>query len=70
MSWLTFLPCSLLFGALSAGTGIRAAGWIITALVTVAGLILTRIARAEAHPRVAIFPATRDCAGAGGHPAG
>ena len=44
MSWLTFLPCSLLFGALSAGTGIRAAGWIITGLVTVAGLALSFIA--------------------------
>ncbi|HEX4015394.1 MAG TPA: MFS transporter [Frankiaceae bacterium] len=44
MSWLTFLPCSLLFGALGGGAGIRAAGWIITALVAVAGLTLTRIA--------------------------
>jgi hypothetical protein len=70
MSWLTFLPCSLLFGALSAGTGIRAAGWIITALVTVAGLILTRIAHAEGRPRMVSFSARRDCAGACSHPAG
>jgi hypothetical protein len=44
MSWLTFLPCSLLFAALSGGAGIRAAGWIITALVAVAGVNLVRIA--------------------------
>ena len=43
MSWLTFLPCSLLFSALSGGAGIRAAGWIITVLVTIAGSILVRI---------------------------
>ena len=44
LSWLTFLPCSLLFAALSGDVGIRAAGWIITAVVTVAGVILVRIA--------------------------
>jgi MFS family permease len=43
LSWLTFLPCSLLFAALSGGDGIRAAGWIITALVTLAGATLVRI---------------------------
>ncbi|HEY0870830.1 MAG TPA: hypothetical protein VGD55_10570, partial [Acidothermaceae bacterium] len=43
LSWLTFLPCSLLFAALSGNDGIRAAGWIITALVTVAGVTLVRI---------------------------
>jgi MFS family permease len=42
MSWLTFLPCSLLFAALSNAAGIRAAGWIITVLVTIAGAILVR----------------------------
>jgi predicted MFS family arabinose efflux permease len=44
LSWLTFLPCSLLFGALGTAWGIRAAGWIVTALVTVAGAMLVRIA--------------------------
>jgi hypothetical protein len=43
MSWLTFLPCSLLFSALSARWGIHAAGAIITVLVGVAGAILLRI---------------------------
>ena len=63
-------PSTWMFGALSAGTGIRAAGWIITALVTVAGLILTRIARAEGRPQSVSFSARRDCAGACSHPAG
>lgn len=45
LSWLTFLPCSLLFGVLSAHGGIHAAGWIITALVAVAGITLVRISR-------------------------
>jgi hypothetical protein len=44
LSWLTFLPCSLLFGALSTGGGVPAAGWIITALVTICGAILVRLA--------------------------
>jgi MFS family permease len=44
MSWLTFLPCSLLFGVLSASGGVRAAGWIITALVTICGAILVNLA--------------------------
>jgi MFS family permease len=43
-SWLTFLPCSLLFGVLSGSGGVRAAGWIITALVTICGAILIRLA--------------------------
>ena len=45
LSWLTFLPCSLLFGVLSAHGGIHAAGWIITALVAAAGIMLVRISR-------------------------
>ena len=44
LSWLTFLPCSLLFAALSGDVGIHAAGWIITTVITVAGVILVRIA--------------------------
>jgi hypothetical protein len=44
MSWLTFLPCSLLFGAVSGG-GMQAAGWIITVPVAAAALILVRLSR-------------------------
>lgn len=45
LSWLTFLPCSLLFGAMSGHGGVRAAGWIITASVAVAGIMLVRVSR-------------------------
>jgi predicted MFS family arabinose efflux permease len=45
LSWLTFLPCSVLFGALSGRNGIQAAGWVITALVTIAGVLLVRTSR-------------------------
>jgi hypothetical protein len=59
MSWLTFLPCSLLFGALSTDGGVRAAGWIITVLVAVAGATLLRIAvRGQATPEPASGPGT------------
>ncbi len=63
LSWLTFLPCSLLFAALSGDVGIRAAGWIITALVTVAGAILVRIAsRGAKLPRCAVLVAATPAA--------
>jgi MFS family permease len=62
LSWLTFLPCSLLFGALSTGAGIRAAGWIITALVAIAGALLVRIASRQ--PRLETSPDDSVCEGA------
>ena len=58
LSWLTFLPCSLVFAVLSGSAGVHAAGWIITALVTVAGVILVRIAaRGARHPQVPVLMA-------------
>jgi hypothetical protein len=45
LSWLTFLPCSLPFGALSDHGGIRPAGWIITVVVGIAGTMLVRFSR-------------------------
>jgi predicted MFS family arabinose efflux permease len=50
LSWLTFLPCSLLFGAVSRHGGIHAAGWIVLALLTIAGLALAGLA---VHPPAA-----------------
>ena len=44
LSWLTFLPCSLLFGAVSRHGGIHAAGWIVFALLIIAGLALAGLA--------------------------
>jgi MFS family permease len=45
LSWLTFLPCSALFGVVSRHGGIQAAGWVVLALVLVAGLTLTALSR-------------------------
>ena len=44
LSWLTFLPTSLLFGALSHG-GVAGAGWIVVALAAGVGLTLIGLAR-------------------------
>lgn len=45
LSWLTFLPCSLLFGTVSRYGGIHAAGWVVLALVVTASLTLTALSR-------------------------
>jgi MFS family permease len=52
LSWLTFLPCSLLFGALSGHGGIRVAGWVVTFAVGVAGAMLVQVSR-RTEPREA-----------------
>jgi hypothetical protein len=66
LSWLTFLPCSMLFGVLSRHGGVHTAGWIVLGLVVPAGLILTTLNRRS--PATAV-PATGDrqltCASAG-----
>jgi predicted MFS family arabinose efflux permease len=49
MSWLTFLPASLLFGAVGNG-GVRSAGWIFVTLAAVTGATLVRITRRERTP--------------------
>ncbi len=45
LSWLTFLPCSTLFGMVSRHGGIQNAGWVVLALALVAGLTLTALSR-------------------------
>jgi hypothetical protein len=45
LSWLVFLPASVLFGALSGSGGLTAAGGLIVALVAVIGATLVRLAR-------------------------
>jgi hypothetical protein len=57
LSWLTFLPCSLLFGVLSEHGGVRAAGWIITALVAVSGSAVVAISRRANGPDPVGVPA-------------
>jgi hypothetical protein len=48
LSWLTFLPCSLLFGIVSRHGGIHAAGWVVLALASTASLTFAALSR---HPR-------------------
>jgi hypothetical protein len=47
LSWIAFLPVSLLFGWLARAQGVRAAGWLIV-LIAVALAVLSRAARGEA----------------------
>jgi hypothetical protein len=57
LSWLTFLPCSTLFGMLSRHGGVQNAGWVVLALVVVAGLILTALSRRSPASSAASTPA-------------
>ena len=45
LSWLTFLPSSLLFGTISRHSSIHSAGWIVLALVLTAGLIIVALGK-------------------------
>jgi predicted MFS family arabinose efflux permease len=50
LSWLTFLPSSLLFGVLSGRAGLTGGGWIAVALALVAGATLVRLAEPVCDP--------------------
>ncbi|HEY0814586.1 MAG TPA: MFS transporter [Pseudonocardia sp.] len=50
LSWLTFLPCSMIFGALSQAAGIHTAGWVVAALTAGTGAIVIALARRSAVP--------------------
>jgi hypothetical protein len=45
LSWLTFLPVSLLFGVVSRHGGVQSAGWVAVGLIVSAGLTLTALSR-------------------------
>jgi predicted MFS family arabinose efflux permease len=57
LSWLAFLPLSLLFGWVSRSHGVQSAGWLIAVVAAAAAVLLLRTAqrRAQAEP-----PATAD----------
>jgi hypothetical protein len=44
LSWLLFLPFSLIIGALTRSYGVQAAGWLITGAATLVALLLARSA--------------------------
>jgi MFS family permease len=55
LSWLAFLPLSLLFGWLSRGHGVQSAGWLIAVVAAGAAALLLRTAHhAQAAPPTAI----------------
>jgi MFS family permease len=45
LSWLTFLPISLLFGWLSRAHGVQNAGWLLVAIAAATAVLLVRTAR-------------------------
>ena len=47
LSWLAFLPLSLLFGWLSRGHGVQSAGWLLAVVAAAAAVLLVRTAH---HP--------------------
>jgi hypothetical protein len=49
VSWMSFLPVSLIFGEISKHYGLRNAGWLIIALTTLAGVLLGTVARRARH---------------------
>jgi predicted MFS family arabinose efflux permease len=53
LSWVTFLPFSLLFGEVSKNYGVDTAAWMITAVAVLAAAVLVKVVRAERGEAVA-----------------
>jgi MFS family permease len=47
LSWVTFLPFSLLFGEVSKSYGVDTAAWMITGVAVLAAAVLIKVVRAE-----------------------
>ena len=47
LSWITFLPFSLAFGAVSKNYGVDTAAWMITAVAALAAAVLVKVVREE-----------------------
>lgn len=58
LSWLTFLPCSLLFGVVSRHGGVHAGGWVLLTLISTAGLTLATLSRRSRTSSTAAEPPT------------
>jgi MFS family permease len=59
ISWLLFIPIALTFGMVSAEQDVQAAGWILSALTSCTGLMLTWLAVSRRRNRSAPKPADR-----------
>jgi predicted MFS family arabinose efflux permease len=47
LSWVTFLPFSLLFGEVSKNYGVETAAWMITGVAVLAAAVLVKVVRAD-----------------------
>lgn len=43
ISWLAFLPVALAFGLVSSKHGVHTAGWMLTVVTVIAGILLVRL---------------------------
>jgi predicted MFS family arabinose efflux permease len=63
LSWVTFLPFSLLFGEISKNYGVDTAAWMITGVAVLAAAVLVKVVRAERDESVAVEAATEEDGG-------
>jgi hypothetical protein len=61
LSWLAFLPLSLLFGWLSRGHGVQSAGWLIALVAAAAAVLLVRTADDRDQPEAITTPVDLPC---------
>ncbi|MGH9244126.1 MAG: hypothetical protein ACRD29_07380 [Acidimicrobiales bacterium] len=50
LTWIAFLPFGLTPGLVSQRSGVHRAGWMITAVVVVAGAVLVKLALSQRVP--------------------
>lgn len=55
-SWIAFVPFSLVFGLVSRDHGIHTAGWLLTAVTVLAGILLVKVAFRRRTPVAAAEP--------------
>jgi MFS family permease len=60
LSWVTFLPFSLLFGEISKNYGVDTAAWMITGVAVLTAAVLVKVVRAELDESVAAEAATEE----------
>ena len=53
ISWMVFLPIALAFGMVSTQQGVHTAGWILTALTTLAAALLVKLSLTNRPPQLA-----------------
>ena len=64
ISWMLFLPVALAFGMISTQYGVHTAGWMLTALTTLAAALLAKlsISRRRHQPTAEAVPTTPESA--------